>query len=386
MIAKTLRQTLLLVPTAALLAACGDVGAPPGPPPPPPVAVMTVEPRDLPVSYEYVGQTAGYREVEVRARVTGILQKRNFKEGAPVKAGQSLFLIDPAPFQVARNRAAADLAVAEARLAQAKRDVARLKPAYDAKAVAQKDYDDAVSAEQVAAAEVQAARARLEQAQLDLEWTRVEAPISGVSSRAVVSEGTLVSGPDVLLTTVTQTDPMYVIFGIPDREQLAIREEIQAGRVRLPADGKYKVDVKLADGTTYSQTGVLDFTDVRVSSATGTSEARAELPNPRGLLRAGEFVRVVINGATRPQAVLVPQRAVLEGPQGKFVYVVDAESKAQARPVKLGPWNGDSWVIRSGLEAGERVIVDGVIKIGPGAPVQVVPAGGATAASAAVAK
>ncbi len=369
-----LRPALLAVPVAVLLAACNDAGAPPGPPPPPPVSVITVEPRDLPVSYEYVGQTAGFREVEVRARVTGILHKRNFKEGAPVKAGQSLFLIDPEPFRVAVNRAAADLAVAEARLAQAKRDVDRFKPAFDAKAVAQKDYDDAVSREQVAVAEAQVARARLEEARLNLEWTRVEAPIAGVTSRAVVSEGTLVSGPDVLLTTVTQTDPMYVIFGVPDREQLAIREEIQAGRIRLPAEGKYKVDVRLADGSTYSQTGVLDFTDVRVSSITGTTEARAELPNPKGLLRAGEFVRVVINGAVRPQAIVVPQRAVLEGPQGKFVYVVDAESKAQARPVQAGPWNGDAWVIKSGLAAGERVIVDGVIKIGPGAPVQVVPA------------
>lgn len=381
-----LRPALMALPAALLLAGCSDAGAPPGPPPPPPVAVMTVEPRDLPVAYEYVGQTAGYREVEVRARVTGILQKRNFKEGAPVTAGQSLFLIDPAPFRVARNSAAADLAVAEARLAQARRDVERLKPAFEAKAVAQKDYDDAVSAEQVAAAEVEAARARLEKARLDLEWTRVEAPISGVSSRALVSEGTLVSGPDVLLTSVTQTDPMYVIFGIPDREQLAIREEIQAGRIRLPADGKYTVDVKLADGTSYSQTGVLDFTDVRVSSATGTSEARAELPNPKGVLRAGEFVRVVIGGAVRPQAVLVPQRAVLEGLQGKFVYVVDAESKAQSRPVQVGPWSGEQWVIKSGLAAGERVIVDGVIKIGPGAPVQVVEAPGAGPARAAAAK
>jgi membrane fusion protein (multidrug efflux system) len=381
---KTKVLPLLSLSFATLLAACGEAGAPPGPPPPPPVAVMTVEPRDLPVSYEYVGQTAGYREVEVRARVTGILQKRNFREGAAVKAGQSLFLIDPAPFRVAADRAEADLAVAEARLAQARRDVARLKPAFEAKAVAQKDYDDALSAEQVAAAEVQAARARREEARLNLEWTRVESPIAGVTSRAAVSEGTLVSGPNVLLATVTQTDPMYVIFGVPDREQLAIREEIRTGRVRLPADGKFKVDVKLADGTTYSQTGVLDFTDVRVSSVTGTSEARAELPNPQGLLRAGEFVRVVINGSVRPQAVLVPQRAVLEGPQGKFVYVVDGESKAQTRPVDVGPWDGEMWVIRSGLAAGERVIVEGVIKIGPGAPVQVVPAAaGAPAATAA---
>lgn len=353
------------------MAGCQPAGAPPGPPPPPAVSIITVEPRDLPVTYEYVGQTAGFREVEVRARVTGILLKRHYREGAPVKEGQSLFLIDPAPFQVALDRAEADLAVAEARLAQARRDAARLAPAFEAKAVAQKDYDDAVSAERIAAAEVQAARARVTEARLNLDYTRVEAPISGISGRAVVSEGTLVSGPNVLLTTVTQTDPMYVIFGIPDRERMAIREEAESGRLKLPPDGRFKVALTLADGRAYGHTGTLDFTDVRVNPQTGTTEARAQIPNPEGVLRAGEFVRVVLHGTVRPQAVLVPQRAVLEGPAGKFVYLVNAEGKAEPRPVQVGPWNGESWVIREGLAAGERVIVDGVMKIGPGAPVTV---------------
>ncbi len=371
MLTRLRSQALFLAAPALLMAGCQPAGAPPGPPPPPAVSIITVEPRDLPVSYEYVGQTAGFREVEVRARVTGILLKRHYREGAPVKEGQSLFLIDPEPFRVALDRAEADLAVAQARLAQAKREVARLAPAYEAKAVAQKDYDDAVSAEQIAAAEVQAARARVTEARLNLDYTRVEAPISGVSGRAVVSEGTLVSGPNVLLTTVTQIDPMYVIFGIPDRERMAIREEAESGRLKLPPNGRFQVELKLADGRTYPHTGALDFTDVRVNPHTGTTEARAEVPNPQGWLRAGEFVRVVLHGAVRPQAVLVPQRAVLEGPAGKFVYLVNAEGKAEPRPVQVGPWNGESWVIREGLAAGERVIVDGVMKIGPGAPVSI---------------
>ncbi|GIX27237.1 MAG: hemolysin D [Burkholderiales bacterium] len=364
-------RALFLAGFPVLMAGCQPAGAPPAPPPPPAVSVVTVEPRDLPVTYEYVGQTAGFREVEVRARVTGILLKRHYREGAPVKEGQSLFLIDPAPFQVALHRAEADLAVAEARLAQARRDAARLAPAFEAKAVAQKDYDDAVSAERIAEAEVQAARARVAEARLNLDYTRVEAPISGVSGRALVSEGTLVSGPNVLLTTVTQTDPMYVIFGIPDRERMAIREEAESGHLKLPPDGRFKVVLNLADGRTYAHRGTLDFTDVRVNAQTGTTEARAQVPNPEGWLRAGEFVRVALHGAVRPQAVLVPQRAVLEGPGGKFVYVVNAEGKAEPRPVQAGPWNGESWVIREGLAAGERVIVDGVMKIGPGVPVTV---------------
>jgi membrane fusion protein (multidrug efflux system) len=339
--------------------------------PPPVVSVTTVEARDVAVTYEYVAQTAGFREVEVRARVSGILLKRNFREGGTVKKGDSLFTIDPEPFRVALARAEADLGIAEARLAQARREAARLRPVFKSKAVSQKELDDAVSAEQIAEAEVQSARARVNEAKLNLEYTRVESPITGIASRAVASEGTLVSGPGVLLTTVTQTDPMYVIFGIPDRERLAIRRDAEAGRLKLPENGRFKVTVKLADGGAYPRAGVLSFTDVRVNAQTGTTEARAEVPNPEGMLRAGEFVRVVLEGAIRPAAIVLPQRAVLEGPQGKFAYLVNAESKAEPRPLEVGDWNGTGWIIYSGLRPGDKVIVDGVLKIGPGAPVKV---------------
>jgi membrane fusion protein, multidrug efflux system len=378
-------RTAVLFLAALALAGCEPAAAPAGPPPPE-VTTITVAPSDVPVTYEYVGQTAGFREVEVRARVTGILLRRNYTEGEPVERGRSLFLIDPAPFQAALSRAEADLAVAVARRDQAARDVARLRPVYEAKAVSQKEFDDTLSAEQVADAEVKAAQARVDEARLNLGYTRVTAPIAGVASRALPSEGSLISGPDVLLTKVTQTDPMYVIFGIPDREHLAMRREIESGRLKLPEGGKFSVEVRLSDGNRYAHAGQLNFTDVRVDTQTGTTEARAVLPNPDGLLRAGEFVRVLMNGAARPAAVTVPQRAVLEGPEGKFVYVVDADAKAAQRPVEVGPWNGDDWVITAGLAAGDRVIVDGVLKIFPGAPVQVAgaaPAGEAPAADAA---
>lgn len=367
----TLRN-LSLVALIVLAGGCKPPGPPePGGFPPAVVTVVTVEAKDLPVTYEYVAQTAGYREVEVRARVTGILLKRNYREGTHVRQGASLFTIDPAPFQVALSRAEADLAVAEARLAQARRDQTRLKPVLEAKAVSQKEYDDAISGAQVAEAEVKSARARVNEARLNIEYTRVEAPISGYASRAVVSEGSLVSGPNVLLTSVTQVDPMYVIFGIPDREFLALRTDVEAGRLKLPENGRFKARVKLADGSTYAREGSLNFTDVRVNAQTGTSEARAEIPNPGNQLRVGEFARIVLHGASRPGAIVVPQRAVLEGPKGKFVYTVNAESKAEPRPVEAGDWNGAGWIINGGLKPGDRVIVDGVMKLGPGAPVQV---------------
>ena len=363
-----------------LAAGCQPAGAPPGGGfPPPIVSVITAEPKDVPLSFEYVAQTAGYREIEVRARVTGILQRRNYREGAAVRKGESLYTIDPAPFQVALARAEADLAVAEARLAQARREAARLRPVLEAKAVSQKELDDALSAEQIAAAEVTSARAKVSEARLNLEYTRVEAPISGITGRAAVSEGTLVSGPAVLLTTVTQTDPMNVIFGIPDRERLALRREVDSGRVRLPADGRLKATVKLSDGGIYPGEGVVNFRDVRVNTQTGTSEARAEFPNPRNVLRAGEFVHIELHGALRPGAIVVPQRAVLDGPKGKFAYIVNAEGKAEPRPLEVGDWTGQDWIIYSGLKPGDRVIVDGVLKIGPGAPVKIAESGAAAA-------
>ena len=361
---------------AAALAACTpssrhEARGPGAGRPPPEVSVMTVTPHAVPMTFEYVGQTAGSREVEVRARVTGILLSHNFKEGAAVKAGQSLFTIDPEPYKAALARAEADLAAARARREQARRDAARLKPLYAEKAVSQKQYDDAVSAAEIAAADAEAARARLAQARLDLGYTKVVAPISGVAGRALKSDGSLVSGPEVLLTRVTQVDPIWVNFGIPDSDRERLRKEIASGRVELPKGGGMEVALRLADGTLYAQAGRLDFSDVRISPATGTQEARAELPNAGGTLRPGQFVRVILKGATLAQAVTVPQRAVLEGPQGKFVYVVDAKGRAEVRPVEVGDWSGESWIVAGGLKSGERVIVDGVMKLGPGAPVTV---------------
>ena len=378
-----MRSAVFVLPLIAALAACSPTeGQEKGPPKkggggpmgmmgPAEVNVVTAQPHPIPVSFEYVGQTAGSREVEVRARVTGILLKRNYVEGSPVKQGQSLYVIDPAPFEAALQRAEADVAGAEARAEQAKKNAGRLKPLYAEKAVSQKDYDDAASAEAIAAADLKSAKARLTEARLNLAYTKVESPISGLASRSQRSEGSLVSGPDVLLTTVVQIDPIWVNFSIPDTEQRRIQDQVQAGSLALPQKGNFKVQLRLSDGSVYGKPGRVNFSDVRVNPTTGTREARAELPNADGRLRPGEFVRVILEGASHPNAITVPQRAVLEGPQGKFVYVVGEKSVAEPRPVQVGDWAGNDWIIPAGLQPGDKVIVDGLMKLGPGAPVKV---------------
>jgi membrane fusion protein (multidrug efflux system) len=375
--APRLAVGVVLVVPAILAAACGQKGpeghgGPGGGMPPALVAIQEVAPKTIPVEFEYPAQTAGSREVEVRARVPGILLKRNYEEGAPVRAGQSLFTLDSATYEAAVARAEADVAAAQARHNAARRNAARMKPLFEAKAASQKDYDDAVSADEVAAADVKAAQARLADARLNLGYTKVESPVSGISSRSVKSEGTLISGPEVLLTTVSQVDPIYVNFGLSGAEQLRLREDAAAGKLVLPKDGRFDVAVKFEDGRTYSRIGKLAFTDVRVNPQTGTSDARAELPNPAGEVRPGQFVRVILKGAQRPNAITVPQRAVMEGPQGKMVYLLSKENTAMPRPVTVGEWSGSDWIIAAGLQPGDKVIVDGLAKIFfPGAPVQV---------------
>lgn len=348
--------------------------------PPPEVNAVLVEPVDIPISLEYVGRTEGAREVEVRPRVGGILLAWNYAEGSTVRAGQSLFTIDPVPYQNAVAHAEADLASAQARHLLSQRDIERIEPLVDQGMVSRKAYDDAIAAEQVAAAQVKAAKAVLTEATLNLGYTRVEAPITGVSGRALQSEGSLVEAQRSLLTTISQIDPIRVIFSMSEGERLRFREAAEAGRITLPRDNRFSVTLELPDGSRSQRPGVVDFSDIRVDPATGTTEFRAALPNPDQRIRPGQFVRVTMEGARYSRALAVPQRAVLEGPQGKVVFIVDDKGLAQPRPVQVGDWAGEEWVITSGLNAGDRVIVDGVMKIQPGAPVTIAQAGAAGAA------
>lgn len=362
----------LAVVLAAALSACNQ-GASQVPPqtPPPEVSAVTVQPRDIPITLQYVGRTEGVREVEVRPRVGGILLAWNYREGGTVQAGQSLFSIDPVPYQTAVAKAEADLASAKARHVQSLRDIERIKPLVEQGMISRKAYDDAVSAEEVAAAQMKSAEAALTEARLNLGYTRVEAPITGVTSRALKSEGSLVEAQNTLLMTISQIDPVRVIFSMSEGERLRFNEEAAAGRLRLPRDNRFTVTLELPDGSRSERPGVVDFSDIRVDAATGTSEFRAVMPNPDQRIRPGQFVRVTLQGAQYSSALAVPQRAVLEGPQGKMVMTVDDKGIAQPRPVQVGQWAGEDWVITSGLNPGDRVILDGVMKIRPGAPVTV---------------
>jgi membrane fusion protein (multidrug efflux system) len=381
---RSLRLSLVL--SAVVLAACSKGGAEPGPgaggPPPAPVTVQSVKTADVPVVFEYVGQLAGAREVEVRARVSGILAKRHFTEGSAVRKGQLLFTLDAAPFQAALAKADAAVASSEARLNQATRTLDRTKQLGEMKMITQREIDDAIAAEGIARADVASAKAARQEAALNLSYTRIDAPIAGVVGRAEVSEGTLVTGPTMLLASLTQSDSLKVRFAIADTDQLRWRTEVGAGQLKLPVRDAFEVQITLADGSTAAQRGKLLFSDARVSGTTGAIEAEAELPNANGALKAGQFVRVRLVGATRPGAVKVPTRAVLEGAQGKYVYLA-ADGKAAPRPVTVGDQMADGWIVTSGLKDGDPLIVDGMARIFfPGAPVQVAAPAAPGAASA----
>ena len=385
------RPSMLVAAAAALvLAGCGQGqhGGPHGFPPAQ-VTIAEVTARDLPVSWEYVGQTTGSKDVEVRARVTGILEKRLYTEGGPVRPGQPLFEIDPKPLQAQYNAVQAEVARSQAAVAQAEREAARLKPLAERRAVGQKEADDAVSNAELARASLKAAEARAAEVQLSLGYTKVNAPVAGLSSRAMKSEGSLVNANETLLTVISQVDPIWVPFNISENEQLEVNKQVAAGRLVLPRDNGFDVVLKLADGTTFPRQGRINFADTRINPATGTYEMRAELPNRDQALKPGQFVRVQLKGAIRKNAVSVPQTAVLDGPQGKFVYVPakdkDGKDIAQPRPVTLGPWvvadGVNLWIVESGLAAGDKVIVDGVARVmGPGSAIMTGPPPGAPGA------
>jgi membrane fusion protein (multidrug efflux system) len=345
--------------------------------PPSEVTTVKVEPKTIPTSYEYVGQTTGSKEVEVRARVTGILEKKLFQEGAAVKSGQVLFVIDPKQLAAQTAALEAEVARAQATKAQADRELARLKPLAEKRAVGQKEADDAASNAELAQAAVRAADARLAEVKLNLGYTRVVAPITGLSSRAPKSEGSLVNANETLLTTISQVDPMWIPFAIAENEQLALNKAVKEGRLTLPKGNAYDVQVRLADGSTLERRGKINFSDTRINPSTGTFEMRAEVANGDLLLKPGQFVRVRLGGAVRNNALAVPQVAVLDGPQGKFVYVAekskDGKDVAGVRPVTLGEWvemgGINLWVVETGLKPGDDVIIDGVSKLHPGAPI-----------------
>lgn len=347
------------------------------------VTVIKLQPQDLPATFEYVGRLEASREIEIRPRVTGLIEQRLFQEGSQIQAGQPLFQLDTAPF-VARKRAlVAALAEARARLTQAEREAKRLAPLVKTQSVSQRDLDDALSTRDLNRAAVAVAEAELSEAQLDLDYTRVESPIAGHIGRALQVEGALVSPTTGPLARLAQVDPLYVRFSVAENQQLEIDRQLAAGNLRLPPLEQSQVEVQLADGSLYPLTGQVDFSDYRTDPQTGAYDRRATLPNPDARLTPGQFVRVRVKGGVLPHALAVPQRAVQEDANGKFVYVVGQGEKgmtiAQPRPVEVGQWvekvNGSGserlWVINSGLAAGDQVVVEGTARIFfPGMPIQ----------------
>ncbi len=371
-----------------LLNACGKSDAPGasgggagGPPamPPPQVSVVTVQPKDTAITFEYTGQTAGSRETEVRARVAGIVQRRLFEEGSTVKAGAALFQIDPANLQTQVASTDATIAVAEARLNQTKRDMARLAPLIAEKAISQKEFDDSKSAVETADASVKQARAQGNEAKLNLGYTRVTAPISGVTGTAAKADGSLVNSTD-MLTTIVQVNPIYVNFSVSEGDLLKLNKQLSSGQVAVPGKKSnngsvaFAVTVKLSDGSTYPRQGKMNFASEKLNPTTGSFDARAEIANPEGTLRPGQFVRVILGGASRTQSITVPQRAILDGPTGKMVFKVTPENTLAPQPVEVDGWSNGEWIVTKGLVAGDRVMADGIIKANqPGMTVTPVP-------------
>lgn len=375
---KTRTSSLTAVAVAFMLSACGakEGGTPQAAaaaPPPTEVDIVTVSAGSVVLTQDLPGRLEAYRSAQLRARVEGIVEKRLFAEGSDVKAGATLFQIDARNYRTAYDSAKSDLGVA-------RQTVERYKPLLEARAVSQQDYD-------LAAARLKQAEAAMSRAQLDLDNTRVPAPIAGRIGRAQVTEGALVGrGEATLLATIEQVDPIYANFTQPGADLMRLQQAYKSGKLKHA--GSAKVELVQDDGSIYPQPGKLLFSNLAVDSSTGSVSLRAEFPNPAHELLPGMFVRIRFPEASADNSVKVPQRAVQMTAQGQFVMVVDPEGKAALRPVKTGGMTEGDFVIEEGLQPGDRVIVNGLQKIRPGAPVKAVewnPAGTSAAPSPAAA-
>jgi membrane fusion protein (multidrug efflux system) len=358
---RKMRIGMSLLAVAGVLTACDKEQAMQAPPPPE-VTVQTVDAQPVPLELTYAARTVGSREVDVRARVGGIVLKRRFQEGSRVSQGQPMFLIDPEPVRARVASARAEVAVAKARLEEARRNRDRVLPLFEKNAVSQSRRDEAVSAFEVAQANVLAAESQLRMAELDLEYTDVRAPISGLTSREVLSEGSLVSTDQAssLLTKIVQVDPLYVEFNVPEAEAAMIRAGLAPANKNAHPPG---VRLILEDGTEYPQAAKVTFVDNAVDRSSGTVRVRAVLPNKDAELIPGQFLRARVEGIQLSNVVSIPRKAVMSGPQGSYVWVVGEDAKAQMRPVQVGRSMGNNVIVTEGLSSGDRYIVEGVMKV-----------------------
>lgn len=339
--------------------------------PPQTVSAVTVIPRDIPVQYQFVAKTQSSQHVDIHARVSGFLDKRLYNEGEMVKAGQPLFQLDVKPFQAKVDEAQAAVEHEEAALEVARQKLARTKNLAAQKVLSQSDLDNDTGQYEAAMASVRQAKAHLETAKLDLSYTTICAPVNGISGSAVQPEGSYVSLQNSLLTSVDVLTPMWVNFSLSENEILKYRSQRQKGLLIPPDGGKYEVEVVLADGSVFPNKGEITFAAPSYDSQTGTFMIRTSLENSEGALRPNQFVHARLSGAVRPNAIMVPQRAVQESSKGQFVWVAGSDGKAEKRPVEVGSWHGGDWFIEEGLKAGEKVIVDGALTLQAGTPVSV---------------
>ena len=340
----------------------------------PTVAAVKVEPQNIPLSFEFAARAQGSKETEVRARVGGIRLKRNYVEGSQVEEGSVLFQIDPEPFKVTLNQAKAKLAQVNAELKNAETQWQRTEKLYKEKYASEKARDDARANLDSLAASAQLAQAEVDAAQLNLDYTTVKAPISGITSMEVQSEGSLISatGDSSLLTHITQLDPIYVIFSASENEMLSLTNMVDRGLIRNPENkNEIKAKVRFGNDVMYPLEGEINFMNPNVDQKTGTIKLRAVFPNPEARLRPGQFLRLIMEGLTRIDALVVPQEAVMQASDGAFVYRVNEKGVVESVSVQTGLTTKDGgWIIDSGLKPGDVVIVSGVMKIRPGMTVK----------------
>ncbi len=344
-------------------------------PVPPEVATITLQPQRVELTTELPGRTSAYRIAEIRPQVSGIIQKRLFEEGSDVKAGQVLYQIDPAPFQVALDSAKASLGKAQANLPSIRLKVERYKELIVDKAVSQQDYDDAVAAVEQARAEIEYWKTQVEAARINLNYTRVTAPFAGRIGKTNVRTGTLVTAyQGQPFATVQQLDPIYVDVAQSSAELLRLRRNLETGQLSADEGNGRKVRLVLEDGSPYPLEGRLQFRDVTVDPATGSYTVRIVVPNPKHVLLPGMFVRAVVQEGVTEKAILVPQQGVSRTPKGDpIALVVDESGTVRQRMLTLNRAIGDKWLIVSGLSDGDRVIVEGLLNVRPGVVVKAVP-------------
>lgn len=341
-------------------------------PPEGPVPVTTTEVKtgNFPAVLQATGQTQAYNTVQIYARVNGYLQKRSYTEGAFVNKGDTLFIIDPSDLKNSLATAQAAYDLASANYTNAKAVLNRIKPLAQANAASQQDLDTATANERNSAAAQSAAKASLEQAKLNLSYTVIKAPMSGFVDKSKIDVGTYVAaGANGLLTTMYQTDPMYVNFTFSENEKLARQNAVAAGKLTAPKDGKYLVELTLSDGTTLARKGEINFIAPFVDSTTGNITYRARIDNSDHKLLPGQFVQVKVKGMEWKNALYVPQKTLLTGDKGKFVYALEANNTVSPKPVVVGEWVGENILIESGVNAGDKIAADSLPKLKPGAEI-----------------